>query len=106
MRYKMFDLNYLQNISVVSAAAIPIVLAITQALKFKWVKDSYAPFVSILVGIGVAFLLVHDISNDISHTILAGILFGLSSSGLYSGLKSTNLAIAQERLKAQAKRGK
>lgn len=101
----MFDLNYLQNISVVSAAAIPIVLAITQALKFKWIKDSYAPFVAMLVGIGVAFLLVHNVSTDISHTILAGILFGLSSSGVYSGLKSTSLAITQERIKAKTKRG-
>jgi hypothetical protein len=102
----MFDLDFLTNLSVVSSAAIPIVLAITQALKFKWVKDEYAPFVSMLVGIGVAFFLVHDVSSNMSQTVLSGILFGLSASGVYSGLVSTKQAITQQRIKAQAEKGK
>jgi hypothetical protein len=101
----MFDIDFLNNLAVVSSVAIPIVIAITQALKFAWIKDEYAPFVAVLVGIGVAFLLVHDINQDITHTILSGILFGLSSSGLYSGLKSTQKALAMRRANEMVKKG-
>lgn len=102
----MFN-DFMTNYTAVSAVAIPIVLAITQALKFSWIKDEYAPFVSIVVGIGVAFLLIHDVSSNLSHIILNGALFGLSASGLYSGIKSSSIAITQKRIKAEAeKRGK
>lgn len=100
----MIDETILQNFSVGAAAAVPIVIAITQVFKF-WVTPKFVPFIAMLVGIGVAILLTHDFMKDLSGTILIGILFGLSASGLYSGLKSTGQAIAQERArKAQAER--
>lgn len=97
----MIDETILQNFSVGAAAAVPIVVAITQVFKF-WVSQKFVPFISMLVGIGVAILLTHDFMKDLSGTILIGILFGLSASGLYSGLKSTGQAIAAERAKKAA----
>jgi hypothetical protein len=87
-----------------SAVAIPIVLAITQALKFRWVKSEYIPFVSILVGIGVSFLLIAGAATNIRNVILSGILFGLSATGLYSGIQTTQTAIL--RIRAEKLKGK
>lgn len=98
----MFDSNVFQNFTLGAAATVPIIVAIVQAFKF-WVNDKYAPFVSILVGVGVNMLLTHDFMNDLSSTILLGILFGLASSGLYSGLKTTTAAI-KERKAEEAKK--
>ena len=43
----------------------------------------------------ISFLFAHD-SRDYSANILAGILFGLAGSGLYSGLKSSAQAFQIE----------
>ena len=96
----MIDTSVLHNFAIGAAATVPIVIAITQAFKMMgFVQDKYIPFISMLVGIGVAMLLTHDFMQDLSNTIMSGILFGLSASGLYSGLKSTGQAIAFERAK-------
>lgn len=99
----MLNNDIFQNFTLGAAATVPIIVAITQAFKF-WVNDKYAPFVSILVGIGVNMLLTHDFMNDLSGTILLGILFGLASSGLYSGLKTTTLAIKEKRAEEARKK--
>lgn len=101
----MFDTNLIQGISIYSAALVPIILSAVQAFKMTgWVKDKYAPFLSIGVGIGISLLLAHDVFSNLSMIILAGILFGLSASGLYSGLSSTKSAIQEERrIQAQKK---
>lgn len=97
----MLDSTFLNNFALGAAAAVPIIVAITQAFKF-WVSQKYVPFISMIVGIGVAILLTHDFMKDLSGTILMGILFGLSASGLYSGVKSTSQSIAQERARKAA----
>lgn len=90
----MFDSNVLQNFALGAAATVPIIVAIVQACKLTgWVKDKYAPFLAMFVGVGVTMLLSHDFMNDMSNVILMGILFGLASSGLYSGIKTTANAI-------------
>lgn len=90
----MFNSEAIQNFTLGAAATVPIIVAIVQACKLTgWVKDKYAPFLSMFVGMGVTMLLTHDFMSDLSGTILTGILFGLASSGLYSGIKTTAQAI-------------
>lgn len=99
----MIDTTLLHNYAIGAAATLPIIVAITQAFKMmNWVQDKYIPFISMLVGIGVAILLTHNFIADLSSTIMSGILFGLSASGLYSGVKSTTQTIVAERAKKAA----
>lgn len=94
----MIDTTLLHTFAIGAAATVPIVIAITQAFKMmNWVQDKYIPFISMIVGIGVAILLTHNFMADLSNTIMSGILFGLSASGLYSGVKSTTQAIVAEK---------
>lgn len=98
----MFNNDIISNFTLEAAAIIPIITAVVQAFKMtQWVKDKYAPFLAMLVGIGITFLLAHDASNNISSLILSGILFGLASSGLYSGLQTTVKAIKMDRQQKQ-----
>lgn len=107
----MINTDIFTTATLASAATVPIIVAICQVFKMTgWVKDKYAPFVSIIIGIVVAWLLVNNDgipNNDgmanIGGTILTGILFGLSASGLYSGVRSTSEAIKLDRMKKEAK---
>lgn len=98
----MLNENILTNFTLQAAVIIPIVTAVVQALKF-WVKDKYAPFVAMIVGIGITFLFAHDARADLSGTILLGILFGLAASGLYSGLQHTTKVLKMEQQQKQQK---
>ena len=98
----MFDTEIISSLSIYSAALVPIILSVVQVFKMTgWVQDKYAPFLSIAVGIGISFLLAHDAFDNISSVILAGIIFGLSASGLYSGLTTTAAAIKADRQKKE-----
>lgn len=100
----MFDDNLLNNFAMQAAAIIPIITAVVQALKLTgYVKDKFTPFVAMLVGVGITFLLAHDAMADLSGSILLGILFGLASSGLYSGLQHTAAIIRTEKADKQQK---
>lgn len=95
----MINNDILTNFTLEAAAIIPIITAIVQAFKLtQWVKDKYAPFLAMLVGIGVTFLMAADYAENLSGTILTGLLFGLASSGLYSGLQHTTKILKQEKL--------
>lgn len=95
-----FDLS---NFTTASVVIIPIVIAVTQVFKMTgWLKSQYAPLVAIVVGVFIAFLAHHD-SADLTVTILNGVLFGLSASGLYSGIQVTQQASAQMKEKQQQK---
>lgn len=70
-------------------AVIPIIIALVQAFKMTgWIKDKYAPLISIALGVIIGFIANHN-SADLSNTILTGVTYGLSASGLYSGVKTT-----------------
>lgn len=96
----MINDSILTNFALQAAVIIPIVTAVVQAFKF-WVKDKYAPFVAMLVGIGITFLFAHDAMADLSGTIMLGLLFGLASSGLYSGLQHTTKVLKMEKQQKQ-----
>jgi ABC-type Fe3+-siderophore transport system permease subunit len=102
----MWNTEILSSITLGATATVPIVVALTQIVKMTgYVKDKYMPFMAILMGVLVSFLFAHD-SHDYSANILAGILFGLAGSGLYSGLKASAQAFQIEKMNAKNKERK
>lgn len=65
------------------AALVPAVMALTSLIKI-YVGEYYAPIVSLLFGIGMAFLVPQDTHNA---TVLTGIIVGTMAAGFYSGAK-------------------
>jgi hypothetical protein len=102
-----FELNLdaLQAMTMSAAAVVPIIVALTQVFKmFEWVQDKYTPFISLILGVIVTFLLADGWREDLGATILTGLLFGLAASGLYSGVKASAHAIkASKKEKKQDK---
>jgi Na+-translocating ferredoxin:NAD+ oxidoreductase RnfD subunit len=99
----MFNTDVITNFSLGAAATVPIIVAIVQAFKLtQWVKDRYAPLLSICIGVLVAWLLSNHTATNytLGGVILTGILFGLSASGLYSGIQTTAEAIKMDRIRA------
>jgi hypothetical protein len=101
----MFNNDIMQNFSMQAAVIIPIITAVVQAFKF-WINEKFAPFIAMIVGIGITFLMVHDATGNLSGTILLGLLFGLASSGLYSGLRTTTAAIKEAKAEKAKKENK
>jgi hypothetical protein len=92
----MWNTEIMSSITLGATATVPIIVALTQIVKVGgWVNPKFMPFVSIVFGILISFLFAHD-SRDFSGNILAGILFGLAGSGLYSGLKASTQAFQVE----------
>jgi hydrogenase/urease accessory protein HupE len=70
------------------ATIVGITIGLTQALKLALpIGDRYVPLVSIVVGLGLAFLMAKDLPID--SVITLGIVAGLSASGLYDVGKKT-----------------
>jgi hypothetical protein len=93
----------LSNATLSATAIVPIIIALVQMFKMTgWVQDRFAPFLSVGLGIGLAFLFGNDFGYNFSVIIFSGIVYGLSASGLYSGIKTTSEAIKMDRMqKAQ-----
>jgi hypothetical protein len=66
---------------------VPLVVAIVQVFKMTGVSGKWSPLISLGVGIGLGFLVGED--HTIQHILLSGVIYGLSASGLYSGVTST-----------------
>lgn len=67
-------------------SAIAIAVGLTELVKRVGVSNRYAPIASLVFGVALAFL-----ANGISGaTVVSGIFFGLSASGLWSGVKSVS----------------
>lgn len=92
------DLSFLSSADVVNnAAAVPIVVAMTQLFKMLSPKmEKFAPFISLGLGVLIAFITTASVAGNIGSILLSGILYGLSASGLYSATKSTAHAITPE----------
>lgn len=81
--------DFLTNVNVGAIVAVPIIIAIVQAVKTTgYVPSKFAPLVSIIIGIGVSFIANHE-NNDLSQNLMHGVVYGLMASGLYSGVKTT-----------------
>lgn len=95
------DIHLIDSLAVGAVAVVPIIVAIVQALKMTGkLPNKFAPLVSIAVGILVGFIFRHDTQN-LSQTILAGVIYGLSASGLYSGIKTTAHATPSDNTASQ-----
>lgn len=102
----MWNTELISSITLGAAATVPIILALTQMVKMiNIIPDKFAPFISIGFGILISFLLAHE-QRDFSANILAGILFGLAASGLYSGVQATTFAIRAEKREKLMKKNK
>lgn len=94
----MWETELINSITLGATATVPIVVALTQMIKMTGkINDKYMPFIAILMGVLVSFLFAHE-TRDWSANLLAGILFGLAGSGLYSGLKASSVALRQEKI--------
>lgn len=71
-----------------SAVIIPVITAVVQAIKGVGLRDKWAPLVSIGLGVLIAVLLRPD-TEAMDHAVFTGIIYGLSASGLYSGIVHT-----------------
>ena len=96
----------LDMITTNALVAVPIVIALVQAIKLTgFIKDHFSPLVAIAVGIVIAFI-GNNGMNDLSRTMLSGVVFGLMSSGLYSGVKTTMVAHMEMKEKKRQKQAK
>jgi uncharacterized membrane protein YdjX (TVP38/TMEM64 family) len=68
------------------AIIVPIVIALVEVAKRIKLPDQYAPLLSIILGVAGAFIFPQA---TIQLTILEGLVFGLSASGLYSGVRAS-----------------
>lgn len=99
----MWDTELISSITLGAAATVPLIVALVQIIKMTGViPEKYSPFVAIGAGILISFLLAHE-QRDWSANILAGILFGLAASGLYSGVKASAHAIRADKHKIDSK---
>lgn len=74
------------QLSGAALALVPVVMALTQAVKVYLVDSRWAFAVSLVLGIGASFLVP---GATIAATVLQGILIGLSASGLFTGARAT-----------------
>lgn len=77
----------IDNILVQVAVATPIVIGLVEVIKrATGIESRFAPAVSLVLGIGVFYLLG---SWAWQMNVLGGLLAGLSASGLYAGGRAT-----------------
>jgi hypothetical protein len=99
-----FDLS---SITINAVVIVPIIIALTQAVKLTgFVKDHFAPLLSIGIGILIAWIANYTTPNW-GGTVLSGAIYGLMASGLYSGVRTTisaNARLKQERKEAERQR--
>jgi hypothetical protein len=82
------NLDFFEGTLTSAVAIVPIIVALVQVAKMVGMPHKFAPLVSLGVGVFISFLFGHE-SGDMSQTILSGVIFGLSASGLFSGIKTT-----------------
>lgn len=98
-----FDLN-LSAITTNALVIVPIIIAIVQAIKLTgWVQDHFSPLLAIGVGIIIAWL-GDTHGTSLGSTLLTGAVYGLMSSGLYSGISTTMKAHARQKAQKEHKK--
>jgi uncharacterized membrane protein (DUF441 family) len=74
-----FDINEYLTRSIIF---VPIILGIVQALKMSALPEKYAPILSLVIGIIIAFV-AGDGFDNWGHNTLGGLVYGLSACGLW-----------------------
>lgn len=73
----------LLQLSPIVAAAIPVILGLVEVVKQLGLPSKFATLAAILFGIAISWVL----GNVWPAFLTQGILMGLASSGLFSGVK-------------------
>ena len=73
----------------------PITLAFVEISKGLGLPKKWAPVLAIIVGIGFSFMIG---MGSIAETILTGCIVGLTSVGLWSGVKNTAQVIVKKKV--------
>lgn len=74
----------MEILTAANLALVPVVIGVTQVFK-GFVAERFAPIVSLVLGVAASFVFP---AVTVAQTVLAGIVVGLSASGLYSGTKT------------------
>lgn len=69
-------------------AIVPLLVGIVQVFKMAGLPDRFAPIASLLLGLFIAVLISFDGGEFGATTVLTGLAYGLSASGLYSGYRA------------------
>lgn len=64
--------------------AIPVITGVVQALKVAFLPGKFAGLLSIVLGVLFSCGINHAVTFE---TVVMGVVFGLSASGLYEGVK-------------------
>lgn len=72
------------DISFMDATLLPVIVGLVAVAKKAGMTSRYAPLLSVFLGVVGVWVF-----NDQNTLWLAGVVIGLSSAGLYSGVKAT-----------------
>ncbi|RDW16004.1 hypothetical protein CWR48_17555 [Oceanobacillus arenosus] len=64
---------------------IPLIIGLVQLLRTIGLKTKYLPLASLIFGLAGGIFYMYP--DDLKGGIIAGLMLGLSASGLYSGTK-------------------
>jgi len=68
-----------------SVSILAAIIGVVQVLKMSGLPSRFAPLASLLLGVSFSIYFLHDSSYI---TVFAGVVAGLTSSGLWSSSKS------------------
>ena len=84
MTYKLISTNYnLMDLALIDLTLVPVVVGLVHVAKKTGLSSRYAPLLSLVLGLVGVWVLKQDIQW------IAGIVVGLSASGLWSGAKAS-----------------
>lgn len=66
-----------------------LTIGLVQAIKQIGLNQKFAPLVAIAIGIALSVLAAPINSETITLSVFQGLIIGLTSVGLYSGVKNT-----------------
>jgi len=77
------------EIQISFAVLTAIVVGLVQVAKGLSLPSRFAPVLALLLGVGLSFLAMGPLALTWVDAIVQGLVVGLSSVGLYSGVKNT-----------------
>lgn len=91
----------LEMVSINAIWIIPAIALVVQGIKLvtKGRVNDYAFLISVVLGMIVSYFFNNDLT--VKFWLVQGVISGLASSGLYSGIKSTNETV--KRMKHERK---
>ncbi|MFA5395893.1 MAG: hypothetical protein WC346_07800 [Methanogenium sp.] len=78
------------EITITTAVLIALTIGIVKALTALKLNVKLAPIAAIVIGIGLSVAAYYAVDYKLINIIIGGIVVGLTSVGLYSGVKNTS----------------